>query len=93
MYANGNKITYTITEDEVADYASQVIGYNVTNTHTPEIITISGTKTWEDNNDLDCKRPESITINLLADGSKKTSKTVTPNSEGKWEYTFENLPK
>lgn len=93
VYANGNKITYTITEDEVADYASQVIGYNVTNTHTPEIITISGTKTWEDNNDQDGKRPESITINLLADGTKKTSKTVTPNSDGKWEYTFDNLPK
>lgn len=84
VYANGNKNTYTITEDEVADYASQVIGYNVTNTHTPEIITISGTKTWEDNNDQDGKRPESITINLLADGTKKTSKTVTPNSDGKW---------
>lgn len=93
VYANGNKITYTITEDEVADYASQVIGYNVTNTHTPEIITISGTKTWEDNNNQDGKRPESITINLLADGKVKASKTVTPNAEGKWEYTFENLPK
>lgn len=23
----------------------------------------------------------------------KASKTVTPNAEGKWEYTFENLPK
>ena len=91
-YENGREIVYTITEGDVADYTPTINGFNVTNTHTPETITISGTKTWEDNNQ-DGKRPESITINLFADGTKKTSKVVTPNAEGEWEYTFENLPK
>ena len=34
-YANGRKITYTVTEDAVAGYTSTVDGYNVTNTHNP----------------------------------------------------------
>ena len=92
-YENGREIVYTITEGDVADYTPTINGFNVTNTHTPETITISGTKTWEDNNNQDGKRPESITINLFADGTKKASKVVTPNAEGEWEYTFENLPK
>lgn len=33
-------------------------------------IDIKGTKTWEDNNNHDDKRPTSITVNLLADGEK-----------------------
>ncbi|WP_191990149.1 Cna B-type domain-containing protein, partial [Ligilactobacillus salivarius] len=34
-YANGKKITYTVTEDAVAGYTSTVDGYNITNTHNP----------------------------------------------------------
>ena len=34
-YANGQKITYTVTEDAVAGYTSTVDGYNITNTHNP----------------------------------------------------------
>ena len=92
VYANGNKITYTITEDEVTDYASQVIGYNVTNTHTPETITISGTKTWEDNDNQDGIRPKSVTIHLWANGTD-TTKTAQAAKESGWKYTFSNLPK
>ena len=92
-YENGTEIKYTIEEVPVEGYVSDVHGYDVTNTHTSETITISGTKTWEDNNNQDGVRPTSITINLFADGTKKVSKVVTPNAEGKWEYTFENLPK
>ena len=34
-YANGQKITYTVTENAVAGYTSTVDGYNITNTHNP----------------------------------------------------------
>ena len=34
VYKNGQKITYTISEDTVSGYKSKVTGYNVTNTYT-----------------------------------------------------------
>ncbi len=90
-YKEGTEIVYTITEDEVEGYTSQVEGYNVINTHEPEKIEVSGTKTWEDNNNQDGIRPEKITINLLANGEKIDSKEITENEE--WKWTFIDLPK
>ena len=48
-----------------------------TNSHTPEKTEVAGEKTWDDANDQDGKRPESITVNLLADGKKVAEKKVT----------------
>ena len=90
-YANGTEIVYTITEEMVEGYDSTVNGYNVTNTHIPETISISGSKTWNDANNQDQKRPDSITINVLANGVKVASKTVT-EADG-WKWTFTDLPK
>ena len=57
---------------------------------------VSGEKTWDDNNDQDGKRPEKITIILKKTVDGQTSEVkrqdVTPNSEGKWKYEFTNLP-
>lgn len=90
-YSDGKKITYTVTEDPVSGYQTTVDGYNIINAHTPETTTVSGAKTWKDNNDQDGKRPESITVSLLADGKVKESKTVTAKDD--WTYQFTNLPK
>ena len=89
-YAGGKQITYVITEEAVAGYTSEVNGYNITNSYTPGSVTVSGTKSWNDANNQDGKRPASITINLLADGAKVASKTVTA-ADG-WKYTFADLP-
>ena len=91
MYKDGNLISYTITEDAVKNYSTTINGYDIINTHTPEKISVSGTKTWTDNDNQDGIRPDSITINLLKNGEKITSKEVT--SETNWTYTFENLDK
>ena len=90
-YAAGNEITYTITEDAVADYTTEVDGYNVTNSHEPAKVGFSGSKTWNDADNQDGIRPESITINLLADGKVAETKTVT--AADNWAWTFSNLPK
>lgn len=90
---NGVAIKYTIAEDAVSDYTSVVNGYNVTNTHTPETITISGTKTWDDADDQDGIRPEFIKVYLFADDVQVGSATVTPDEDGNWTYSFENQPK
>ena len=88
-YANGQKITYTVTEDAVAGYTSTVDGYNVTNNHTPATVKVSGAKTWNDNNNQDGIRPSSITVNLLANGQQVASKKVSASDN--WQYSFDNL--
>ena len=88
-FENGQKITYTVTEDAVAGYTSTVDGYNVTNNHTPATVKVSGTKTWKDNNNQDGIRPSSITVNLLANGRQVASKTVSASDN--WQYSFDNL--
>ena len=88
---HGIAIVYTITEDAVAGYETDVNGYDVVNTHVPATIEISGSKTWVDGNDVDGIRPRSITVNLLANGVRVESKTVT-RADG-WSWTFVNLPK
>ena len=89
--ADGNEIAYTVSEEAVDGYTTAVDGYNITNTHTPETTEVSGTKTWDDNDDQDGKRPDSITVNLLANGTVVDTKTVTADSN--WSYVFTDLPK
>ena len=92
----GQEIAYTVAEISVPGYAtvitgSQAEGYTITNTHTPEVVEVAGSKTWDDNNNQDGFRPESITINLLKNGQEIDSKVVT--AEDNWAWSFENLPK
>ncbi|MDY4041276.1 MAG: Cna B-type domain-containing protein, partial [Collinsella sp.] len=69
-------------------------GFAITNTHAPEKVTVSGTKTWADADNQDGKRPESITVKLLADG-EDTGKTATvkADADGAWTYSFSDLDK
>ena len=95
-YQDGEVITYTVQELQIVGYASvitgnQTEGYRITNSHTPETVTVSGSKTWDDNNNQDGFRPETITINLLADGV--VIETVTVTEADNWSWSFENLPK
>ena len=92
-YANGQEITYTVTEDAVDGYTTESDGYNFINIHQPETTEITGTKTWNDANNQDGKRPESITVILLANGTEKTRQAVTADEAGNWTYTFKDLPK
>ena len=86
----GEEITYSITEEKVDGYETTIDGYNVTNKHVPATVVVEGNKTWDDNDDQDGIRPESITINLLANGEVVETITVTAAD---WSWTFENLPK
>ncbi len=90
-YKNGEEIVYTITEDPVEGYSAAVNGYDITNSHTPETIDISGSKTWDDKDDQDGKRPDSVTIRLMNGDAKVAEKTVT-DKDG-WKWSFVNLPK
>ena len=93
--SNKKTVQYSVKEvGTVKGYTSSVNGKNgnfiVTNTHTPSTTTVSGTKTWKDNDDQDGKRPDSIKVNLLANGKVVQSKTVKASDN--WKYSFTNLP-
>ena len=91
----GEKVVYTVTEilddDAAAAYTVTVNGYDVTNTHEIETVDIKGSKTWVDLDDKYLKRPDSVTIRLLADGVEIDSRKVT--EADKWSWTFTKLPK
>ena len=44
-YEGGKEITYSISEETVAHYTSQINGYNLTNSYSPEKTEVSGSKT------------------------------------------------
>ena len=102
-YRGGKAITYTVTENAVEGYnngqaavatGSQETGFTFTNKHEPELITLSGTKTWNDKGNQDGVRPESITVYLYADGTLKDTKVVSGGSTAEtWSYEWTDLPK
>ena len=60
-------------------------------TNVIETIEISVHKVWDDADNQDGKRPTSVTVRLLADGSEVDSKAIT--ADDNWTIIFENLPK
>ncbi|WP_139891617.1 Cna B-type domain-containing protein, partial [Bacillus sp. D386] len=92
-YKNGQEIEYSVSEVKVDGYTTEVKGYDLINTHTPETIKIEGTKTWNDGNNQDGIRPTEITVNLLANGEEVANTKVEADEDGKWSYSFTNLPK
>lgn len=97
FFNNGTKITYTVTEDAVDGYTGKITtddtGYilSITNTHAPETIRKTVTKTWDDGNDRDGIRPTNVKIELYGtDGTRRTQYLTKDNH---WSYSFENLPK
>ena len=90
-YENGKEITYSIDEEAVPGYEKEVTGYNLKNSHTPEVVNVQGTKTWNDADNQDGKRPKEIKIKLFKNGTEIETKTVT-EADG-WKWKFENLDK
>ena len=53
-------------------------------------IHVHGAKGWNDQNNIDNLRPQSITLHLMADGVEIAAKTVTASTN--WVFDFGNLP-
>ena len=86
-FENGQPVTYAITEDQVEGYSSVITGYDVTNSYTPGKTSVQVTKAWEDHDNQDGKRPSSITVHLLKNGSRIDSRTVSEADDWKWNFT------
>ena len=99
--ASGTAITYTASETKTdvitgtdgpgtytfAVSGSAANGFTVTNTHTPEKTEATVKKVWDDVDDQDGIRPDSLKVKL-SNGTE-----VTLNAENKWTATVTNLPK
>ncbi len=92
--AEGKVYTYTIQEENVPEYTTKVNGYDLVNTYrNTETTEVSGTKTWNDNDNKFNTRPESITVKLMRNGEKYAEKNVKSDNHGNWTYRFDKLPK
>ncbi len=84
-------MTLTVTKDgEKVDLSV----YTFENVYTaPEVPTIDVkvTKVWEDGDNKEGIRPDSVSIKLMADG-EDTGKVVELSKENNWTYTFTGLP-
>ena len=94
----GASIKYTVVEEPVTGYTSEVTGdatsgFIITNTYTPETVDVTVTKNWNDADNQDGKRPDKITVNLLADGTKVDSREIQAAADGTWTAKFEKLAK
>ena len=99
-YENGQEIKYTVKEVAVKEYKTTISDlkdgkYTITNKHTPLKTAVKGKKIWDDANNKDGIRPDSITVALLANG-KETGKTVTVTkatalSDNEWAFEFTEL--
>ncbi|WP_270748108.1 Cna B-type domain-containing protein [Streptococcus halitosis] len=101
-YKAGKEIKYTVTEEAVAEYESTITDFTITNKYAPKEIDYKVTKVWNDANNQDGKRPESVTVQLFksVDGSKpvavegkKLTLTVKDKTDANtWVASFTNLP-
>ena len=88
--ADGHEIVYTVTEDAVPNYATTIDGTNVTNSYTPGRTSVTATKAWDDANDQDGIRPDSIQLQLYANGAP-SGDPVTLSADNQWTHTWTNL--
>ncbi len=93
---NGQEVTYTVAESAIDGYTTTGNPAEdhgtITNTHTPEVTSVTVVKVWEDNNNIGGIQPASIDVQLTAGGTA-SGDPVALNAGNKWTYTWENLPK
>ena len=96
-YEDGKEINYTWKEDSVpedyqlTDSSTDGTITTLTNTHGPAETEATIKKVWEDGENQDGKRPDSLEVTLTGDG--QTVETVTLNEANGWQVKVEGLPK
>ena len=101
-YKAGKEIKYTVTEEAVAEYEATITDFTITNKYAPKEIDYKVTKVWNDANNQDGKRPESVTVQLFksvggskpvaVEGKKLTLTAKDKTDDNTWVASFTNLP-
>lgn len=85
-YLDGNPIHYSITEDPVNWYSTNIHGFTITNNYVPEVTSVSVRKIWNDDNNESGVRPSSIAMTL------NNGNHVILNEANGWTATISDLP-
>lgn len=98
---SGTAYEYTIFEDSVSDYVSDIsavkeengnFSFIIKNTISDDLaVKVSGTKIWDDDNNSYGIRPAEISIDLYQNGTKIASTDTDAGKE--WKYSFDYQPK
>ncbi len=91
---HGEPIKYSVTEklpDGSVYTGENVSDVEIMNSYDPQTVSFNLTKIWDDDNDNDRVRPESITIHLLQDGVEIDKAVITEADN--WSYSKSGLPK
>ena len=84
---DANVIAYTVKEDAVEWYTSDINGTYITNSYRPEVTSASVVKVWDDNDDALRRRPATIAVTLLPVGD-----VYILSADTGWSATANNLP-
>ncbi len=106
--ASGKAYAYSLQEAEVAGYTGSITSdsstdefgnasyaFTVTNTHQASKVSATVKKAWNDDDDRDGIRAESVDVNLMRSvngGAKQIIGTKTLSAANGWTATFEDLP-
>lgn len=93
--ADGKKISYSVSEDAVSSYTTNIqgsaeSGFTVTNSHNIQFTSRTISKVWDDGDDQDGIRPDVVTIRLKQNGTEY--RTCELSDANGWMHTFEKLP-
>lgn len=96
VYANNIRIVYDVRENATAGYTPVVTRngsyFTVTNSHTPNTVTVPVTKAWSDMDNQDGVRPDEVEVQLVADGVPVNGKVITLSRVGGWTGSFTGVP-
>ena len=79
-------IVYTVTEDPVTYYETEINGTHIINHYRPITTSVSVRKIWDDNNNEAGMRPTSILMKL------NNGMSVVLNAANNWSATISDLP-
>src|SRR5699024_9057582 len=96
LNADGTAIVYSVVESNVPEeYTVEVNDADhgniiLTNSYTPEFTDLTVNKVWNDEENRDGLRPESIEVQLVADGQNQGEPVVLDEANN-WSYTWTDL--
>lgn len=88
--ASGNPIAYHISSDSVQPYVTENNGYSMVNTYSASSIAVAVNIIWDDDDDRDALRPDSVEVELSRENDNAQRK-VTITADDDWSYTFTDV--
>lgn len=92
-YADGGReVVYTAhVTSTLVDYTAATTGMTIEMTYVPSSTTITAFATWQDGNDVDGLRPETLTVELYADGVATGNRQALSPTNG-WTTAWKGYP-